>query len=543
MLYRLEIKNFAIVKEIAIDFGEGLNIITGETGAGKSILINGINLFLRKTIPKELIRTRSGQMTIQALFHDGQREITLKREVENRQRAKSISFIDGSMVPFEKLKEKAQNLLNIYSQNQHIYLLETRNQQEFLDLFAGNQELLKDLSQVYRDYQAHQKTLQDLQARIRDLNEKINFINYQIQEIDDLEMEKDEDQQIEQQLKILTSSEEILSRSNQAIQQLYHDEQSVYSSIHDILKHIEYLKGIFPRLQSLHEETLQFYNSIPDIAGSLTEITQNTEFSEEELNRLEGRMNHLHNLKRKYGLDLNQLLKKRADLLGEKKFLLNIDQSIEEETDRVSDCRKKYLRINDRLREERKRAARDLKKRIEEELRKLEMGKARFEIRIEPPEDMENQMGPTGTDRVEFYFSSNPGVPVGRLKEVASGGELSRLMLVLTSIVWKQRHSTFIFDEIDTGIGGRTAEFVGEKLKKISGQNQVICISHLPQIAVFADAHFVVRKFFRDNQTYTEVDRITEGQRTEVIAGLMAGEKVDEDLLRVASKMIRDKQP
>jgi DNA repair protein RecN (Recombination protein N) len=517
-------------------------VITGETGAGKSILINGISLFLKKTIPKELIRHQSGKMTIQALFDTGREEVSLKREVENRERAKSISYINGSMVPFEQLCEKAAKLLNIYSQNQHIYLLEWKNQLEFLDLFAGNQALLRDLVSAYREYQDHQRKLEDLRGRIRDVNEKINFINYQIEEIDDLRMEADEDREIEQKLKVLSSSEEILSRSTQAINRLYHDEHSVYAVIHEVLQDIESLKAIFPDLQSLYGETEQFYNSIPDIVRTLTDITQNTEFSEEELDRLEGKMNRLQNLKRKYGLNLNQLLKKKEDLIGEKQFLVNIDQSIEEASARVSESRKRYLDINQQLRQQRHKAARSLRELIEGELKKLEMGKARFEIRITPPEDEAANMGSTGTDRVEFYFSSNPGIPLGPLKEVASGGELSRLMLVLTSIVWKQANATFIFDEIDTGIGGKTAEFVGEKLKKISGNNQVLCISHLPQIAVFADAHYVVSKSFRDNQTFTRVKEVADQERTAEIAGLMAGEKVDDDLLKVAEKMIRDRQ-
>ena len=172
----------------------------------------------------------------------------------------------------------------------------------------------------------------------------------------------------------------------------------------------------------------------------------------------------------------------------------------------------------------------------------MEMKKARFEIKIDYPENISANMTATGTDNLEFYFSSNPGLPLGKFREIASGGELSRLMLVLTSIVWKQEHSTFIFDEIDTGIGGKTAEFVGEKLRKISKNNQVICISHLPQIAVYADSHFLVSKSFIDNQTYCKVDKISDQERARVIAGLMAGENIDQDLLKVASKLIRDKQ-
>jgi DNA repair protein RecN (Recombination protein N) len=539
MLIRLKIENFAVVKSVTIDFCEGLNIITGETGAGKSILIGGINLFLNQKIPQKLIRAGSNHIAVEALFESGGEQIILKREQLNKKGAKSISYINNSMVPFNILKEEAEKLLNIYSQNQHIELQESRNQLEFLDLFSDNRTILSELSRSCEQYNQYNRKLLQLKGKIQDSNEKISFLNYQIEEINSLKMERDEDLEVEKKLKILSSSEEIITRSNEIINSLYRRDNSVYSTVFETLKSLEFLVEIFPELKPYQQETDKFYNSIPDLTDTLSSITHNVEFNEHELNELESKLNNLSNLRNKYHLSLNELLKKKEKLLEEKELYLNIDHSIEETQTHVRTALNKYQEINTKLRKKRQISARQLETVIEKELKQLEIKMASFEIKIHQPGEITEHISAKGTDQIDFFFTSNPGQPPGRLKEIASGGELSRIMLVLMSIVWKKKNSTYIFDEIDTGIGGTTAEFVGSKLKQIAGKNQVICISHLPQISAFADSHFLVTKSFKDNQTFSQVQELSGKARVLEIARLMAGEKINEDILKAASNLIR----
>ncbi len=535
MLSHLKVENFAVVEKVEIDFSPHLNIFTGETGAGKSILIDAISLFLNKRISENAIRAGKDKLIVEALFTRDDDEFVLRREIR---KSKSVSYINGEMVPFYLLKEKAENLLNIYGQNEHIFLLQTGNHRMYLDRFSGNSKYLDQLSGATVALRELIHRLKDLKTQMEQLKGKLDLIGFQISEIDNIKMERGNDQELEQRQKILGSSEEILSRSQKLIEEWYQNENSIYNQISQSLKDLDYLKKIYPELLDYEKEMTNFYNTLPEFSAQLSTIQNGVEYNEDELNEIQNRLHKLNRLKSKYDLDLDGLLDKCQELKMERESLLGIEFSLKDTQDEMNALLNSYKDINRKVRQNRQEKAKELSRQVESELSRLEMKRAQFTVQFEEIEpDFEN-LSEKGTDRVEFYFSSNPGQNPGKIKDVISGGELSRLMLVLKSLVEDEAYSTYIFDEIDSGIGGKTAQFVGEKLKRISRSNQVICISHLPQIASFADKHFLIQKKVSDNQTYSFTTELSHQETVQEIARLMAGRDVNEDVLAAAENLL-----
>jgi DNA repair protein RecN (Recombination protein N) len=535
LLDYLKVENFAVVEKAEMYFSPNLNVLTGETGAGKSILLGAVNHFLEKKIPGVSIRDDQEKLSVEAMFSQGDDEFILRREINKK---KSLCFINGSLVPFVQLKEKARDLLNIYGQNEHIFLLNPNNHRLFLDEFCQAHSLLDTLAQSYKRLKELRLQLEELKRKGEKAGETLDFIHFQLNEIDNLKMNPGDDAALEQRVTILSSAEEILSRTHRLIGDFYQKDKSVYNIIAENLENMNYLKGIYPELESLNNEFNNFYNFLPELSSALSGITGSVEYSEEELNEAEDKLLRLNRLKKKYHMDLDQLLAKREQLIKERDILVDMDFSIKEKQREIDRAVGEYKAHNQQLRDLREKNALELSRLIEKELTKLEMKKARFLVNIEKIEpDMEN-VSDKGTDKIEFYFSSNPGQSPGRVKDIASGGELSRLMLVLKSILGDDAGSTYIFDEIDAGIGGKTAEFVGEKLKRIAQRNQVICISHLPQIASFADSHFMVTKEFKKNQTFSSVGELNETGRVREIARLMAGSVDSAEVLKAAQNLL-----
>ena len=535
MLDYLKVENFAVVEKVELKFSPHLNIFTGETGAGKSILIGAVNNFLNKRVADTAIRGEDNTLVVEAMFTRGDDEFILRREVNKK---KSFCYINGNLVPFVQLKEKAEHLLNIYGQNEHVFLLNPANHRVFLDEFCQGHSLLNRLSEHYDLLKGLISQLEELKRKGEKAAETLDFIHFQVAEIDNLKMNRGDDEVLEQRLKILSSAEEILSKSEQILGDCYQKDDSVYNTIAGHLKNLQFLNGIYPELGSLSEEVDRFYNLLPELSSTLSKIIGEVDYNEDELNEIAEKLTRLNRLKSKYKMDLEQLLQKRDVLVKERDLLTDMDFSLKEKQKEIDRIFQVYKNLNLELRELRKKKAVELGQIIEKELKKLEMGKARFKVAIEENEPEIGNITDRGTDKIEFYFTSNPGQPLGRIKDIASGGELSRLMLVLKSMLRDDADATYIFDEIDTGIGGKTAEFVGEKLKRIAKNNQVICISHLPQIASFAESHFLVSKEFKKNQTFSYVEELCDRDRVKELARLMAGSAVNEDMLKAAQQLL-----
>jgi DNA repair protein RecN (Recombination protein N) len=535
MLSYLKVENLAVVEKAGLDFSPHLNVLTGETGAGKSILIDAIMLLLNKKTPPNIIRSGKEKLTVEALFCHGDEETVLKREVT---RSKSLAFQDGEPAPFARVQEKAEALLNIYGQRDHVFLLNTANHQVYLDQFAQAGGLLEELAGKCRQVRSLQARWNELQAKNKQAQERLDYLGFQLQEIDHLGLKPGDEALWQERLKILASAETILEKADALVEDYYQKDDSVYNLLARSLPAAEYLGSMFPEFARLREEIDRFYSVLPEISALLSSLAGKVEFNENELNETSEKLARLEKLKAKHKLDLEGLLAKAAQLRAERDELLNLHFSLSDTEKEIAQALAGYRALLEQLRQERRLAAKKLGALVVKELALLEMAKARFEARCDQIEPDADNVSEGGTDRIEFYFSSNPGLAPGRLKDVASGGELSRLMLVLKSIGNDESGATFIFDEIDSGIGGKTAEFVGEKLRKIAARNQVICISHLPQIARFADRHFLIRKEIRDNQTYSSAAVLEEGERVREIARLMAGSTINADVLKAAELLL-----
>ena len=542
MLTYLRVENFAVVEKAEIHFCSGLNILTGETGAGKSLLIDAIKLFIEKKIPPNSLRDKSKTLKVEAFFEDEGNELVLRREITGGSKNRSLTFVDGEAVPFHKLSEAAGKLLNIYGQNEYLFLLSSANHLDYLDTFSNSRPILTELGDVFDELIVLKADLEDLKSAEKSAVEKTDFLKFQLSELKDLELDKETEEELELNVKILSSAEEIVTSSNHILDHLYRKETSVYNRLTDSLKSIDYLNTIYPEIAPFRDEIMKFYKAIPEISTLLSDRGGDVEHNEAELDRMEERLYKIRKLKNKYGVDFEGLKQKREQLISEMNKFENMELAIQEKDKEIDEYLNKYREINLKLRSIRKEHARVLSEIVEKELSKLEMEKAVFTAEFSENEPDLKNIGAKGTDKVEFLFSSNPGMDPGKIKDIASGGELSRLMLVLKSIIADDSDISYIFDEIDSGIGGKTADFVGSKLKEISAGNQVICISHLPQIASFADRHFLIGKEYRDNTTFSTVKILDGQEQREEVARLMAGKSVTGNVLEAAAHLIDSKK-
>ncbi|MCK5222383.1 MAG: DNA repair protein RecN, partial [Candidatus Aminicenantes bacterium] len=517
MLTYLRVENFAVVEKVEIHFCPELNILTGETGAGKSLLIDAIKLLIDKKIPPNSIRDKTKKLKVEAFFEKNGNEFVLRREISSGNKNRSLTFLDGEAVPFHKLKEAAEKLLNIYGQNEYLFLLSPANHLDFLDRFSDNGAPLTTLGELFNELTVLKADMEDLKDSEKNASEKVDFIDFQLLEIRDIDLDKESEDELEQKVRILSSAEEIINSSDHVLDNIYRSETSVYNRLTDSLKSIDFLYSIYPEMSEFRDEIQKFYKAIPEISTLLSEQGVNIEHNEAELNRTEEKLFKIKKLKTKYNVDFAGLKQKKVELLAEKERFQNMEFSIQEKEKEISEKLKEYCMVNKKIRTIRKEHSRVLRELVEKELSRLEMEKAQFVVDFTEKEPELTNINAKGTDKIEFMFSSNPGMDPGKIKDIASGGELSRLMLVLKSIIKDDTEISYIFDEIDSGIGGKTADFVGSKLKDISKRSQVICISHLPQIASFADRHFLIGKEYRDDTTFSTVKILDEHEQREEV--------------------------
>jgi len=531
MLSFLKVDNFAVVQSARLDFSGGLNVLTGETGAGKSILIGALNMLINRRAPSSSIREGEDRLVVEALFEDDGGECVLRREVGRR---KSICYLNGGMVPFDTLQKEASERLNIYGQNEHVFLLNPVNHAAYLDHYAGNGAALAELAAAFRALRHRLEEMAELQRRKEGMDERLDFLAFRVSEIEELDLQPGEDDELERRARILGSAEEILARSSRLIEQLYEGEDALYNRVSETLKDLDFLKEVYPDLEPFAGDCARFGDMVPELTKTLSGFIGQVEYDEKELNGIEDKLLRIRRLKTKYDTDLEGLLQRLDEMRSERERLIHMDMSLRDSRRRVEEALQVYRDRLTTLRVRRRERAGDLGEIMEAELARLELPQSRFEVRIREKEFNADGASERGPDQVEFYFSSNPGQSPARVREVASGGELSRLMLALKSMIDENRGMTSVFDEIDTGIGGKTAEFVGEKLQRISREGQVLCISHLPQIAAFADRHFLVEKRFSEGRTFSSVRILDDTEEVQEIARLMAGSAVNKEVIRAA---------
>ena len=555
MLKTLRIKNLATIEDIEIEFNSGFSILTGETGAGKSIVIESIRLVLGEKASSDIIRTGKSETSVETTFqihsktagldnflYKDEDNLYLQRKVPYKGNGKA--YINGTLVPINKIRQLSFDFVDIYGQNDHVFLRNIDNQQDFLDNFADTVSIREKVSQLAKSLRKLNRKINSLQAREQDRAQRIDFLKYTIKEIENSELKADEEDNLQQERTILKNAEKINNVVEEALNISYKEESSILPLLTKLQTQIKELTPYDSEMKTIDNAVEQFMITLKEFVDYLINFKDRQENSNEKLESIEERLSNVENLKRKYGKSIPEIL----SFLEKARNELNILGSSHEE---LTDLKKEFMAAFSKYKEKaqilstmRKKAAKELEKRIEKEISILGMKKARFEIdsKSTPPEpDNLNQLKESGIDTVEFLLSPNPGEKPKPLRKIASGGELSRLMLALKSVDKDQKKSkTFIFDEIDAGIGGKTADFVAQKLRALSKQNQVICITHLPQIASYAPHHYRIEKIFTNNRTYTKVKKLTKNERIEEIAKLLGGSHITDTTLKNARELLEN---
>lgn len=549
MLKSLNIKNLATIKEVDLVWDNGFSVLTGETGAGKSILIESIRLALGDKGSSDVIRTGASEASIEAVFSEKENyaqdeEDTLilvqRRITEN---GPGRSYLDGNLVPLKKLREVRDDLVDIYGQNDHAFLRNQENQMDYLDRYAG---CLPQRDQVNRAAAAVRRLFRrklDLQTSIQERARRLEFLVFQIQEIENAHLKAGEETDLRQERLILKNAEQIGLWVEDALDLTYSQERSLAPSLAKLQSVMKKIGEYDDECQAAGESIEQFAITVKELVNHLIQLQEKQGITPEKLEQIEARLSLIENLKRKYGGTVEDVLayldtckQEHTDLSQSEELMQQVAEELEKNT-------QDYQALCTVLSRKRKQAAGGLEKKIEEEIGQLGMKKARFKIamrsRTWDPERL-NLLPDNGAEELEYLLSPNPGEDLKPLRKIASGGELSRFMLALKSVGKQTEEAkTLIFDEIDAGIGGRTAEFVARKLRSLAQRNQVICITHLPQIASHATHHFRIEKTVEKDRTYTGVTKLTEDQRISEIARLLAGSKITPSTLKTAKEMLQ----
>lgn len=549
MLTEINLKNYAIIESLKLNFKKGLNVITGETGTGKSIIVDAINIILGDKSTNDLIRTGADEAVIEAVFDlEGRddikdmltargisvsgNELLIRRIIPRNGRGRI--YINDNASTLKLLVNIAEDLIDIFSQHEHQSLLRERNHIKYLDLFMGKDDLKEEYRKTYEELKTARKKLDNMNSDARDLEEKQEFLKYQLNELISLNPQPDEDTELEQECSILSNSEEIAETINEANRLIYERDESIYVSLNRILKRINNISHMDKNLSDIGNALNETIISLEDIAGSIRSYSESISHDPGRLDQISNRLAELNKMKKKYKTDTHGLISKIDEIQQQIDEFQNLDQNMEKMQKLCDELSEKAGKLAAELRSHREIASRKLSQRFSEEAPIVGLKDSTLEVSME-----EKDMGPDGSDKVRFLFSANPGEIPRDLSKVASGGELSRVMLLLKELLTKPEHSSvLIFDEADSGIGGAVAEAIGKKIKTLSANNQVLCITHLPQVAKFADYHYVVTKYSEDTRTKVSVEILDENSRIKEIGRMLAGETVTDKTLEAAKEML-----
>ena len=549
MLTDLLIKNFAIIENLHVTFGPGFNVLTGETGAGKSIIIDAVNLLLGGRARGEVIRTGEEEASVEAVFDltaaaeinslleefglavDG--ELMVRRILSRS--GKNRIFVNGSPVPLAQLRELTGGLVNIYGQHEHQNLQRTETHLEFLDDFAGLGNLLTNYRAAFETYGEIRKKLENLNLAERERQQRIDLLSFQKRELEDARLQSGEDIELEQERSLLLHAEKLTLATRGGYDTLYAGNDALCGRLSGIIDSLEALQQIDPAFVPLVETLQNSQYALEDIATELRDYAEKLDFEPHRQQQVEDRLAILTGLKRKYAPTLEELIAYQQQISRELEDLADVAGRRDELETRLNQCKQDLLACGGRLSKERRQAAEKLAADVEDELGALAMPKARFSVKFtelaEPTGD--------GLERGEFYLAANPGEEAQPLARIASGGELSRIMLALRrSVPAGDSVSTLIFDEVDAGIGGEAATAVGEKISRLGERLQVLCVTHLPQVAAFADRHYRVAKLDREGRTVTHLERLEESARVAEMARMLGGSQVGERTLEHARELI-----
>jgi DNA repair protein RecN (Recombination protein N) len=542
MLNELSISNFAIIDELQVSFDSGLNVISGETGAGKSIIIGAVSLLLGDRATAEMIRTQTDTATVEALFDiKGNTELQDKltemefnagdelviRRVISRS-GKNKTTINGRMATLANLVEISESLINICGQHEHQVILHAENHIDILDEFGGCLTARSCYEDVYSRYQQIILRIDKMENLRRTRQEKTELIQFQLKEIEDINPQTGEDLILADEKKVLVNVQKLTDCAARAYNLLYGETNSITEKLKEVQSQIKEIKKIDAGSLLMESDIDTSFIALQEAALSLRNYSKNLFFDPERLASIDERSEMLNRLKRKYGGALELILARKQEMEEELKHVSSMEDELKElRKDEVlvwKDLEEKAVNLSSL----RKIAARKLKETVEEEIHALNMPHAYFFVDFREdnpvPGKVDKKYGPKGSDEIEFYLAANAGEEPKPLNRIASGGELSRIVLALKNVLSQNGSvATVVFDEVDNGIGGATAEIVGRKLKEVSADHQVICITHLPQIACFGGNHLLVQKRIAGGRTNTTVERLNEAEKIEEISRMLGG--------------------
>ena len=552
MLNQLSVRNVAVIDKLDINLHDGVSVLTGETGAGKSIIIDSINMILGDRANKELVRYGTDKAVVQAVFDAPKSVINILEEndiyVEDEtviitrqvtKEGKSVARINGMVVTLNILREISDRLINIHGQHDNQALLTPIRHITFLDAYADNEEYINRYKDILSKKREIEKKISSLEMDEQEKMQRIDLLEYQVKEIKKASLEKDEEDDLREQRDIYTNAEQITKSVNEAYMNLYEGDeiQSAYDGISIAVNEISQISDLNPQLKSIYDTLNEIMYSLEDTAHEIKEFGETVEFDEQTLNEIEERLDLISRLKRKYGNSIEEILEYLKKAESELNDIKLSDERTNELKEELKNITKELKEKGNVLTQRRENAAKVLEENIEKSLHELNMEKSKFKVNIEN----DGTFYDNGMDKVEFLISTNPGEPLKPLVKIASGGELSRVMLAIKSILADSDGvDTMIFDEIDTGVSGKAAMSIAKKLAVIAKNKQVICITHLPQLTAMADNHYLIQKNTDGEMASTTLKELAEEGRELELARIIDGGEVTELALSHAKQMLEN---
>ena len=550
MLNLLHIENIAVIEQADITFDTGFNVLTGETGAGKSIVIDAISAILGERAYRDVIRTGSNKACVTAVFRRvpelpwfqeygvpfDSEELLIQREIYLD--GKNVCRVNGHPVTVMILKKLGGSLINIHGQHDSQQLFDEANHLTYLDLFARNQSVFDAYSEQYEQVETVRREIKRLSMDEGEKLRRVEALQFQIQEIERAELQPGEDEALETRRKILQNAEKLVDGLARAGSALYGDDErdGAAGLLSEAQHALSRITRYDDRLSQIHDRLSELVYAVQDAAEELRDRVDELSYSGDELEQIESRLDVLHRLRRKYGSTVDEILSYLERAKQELDEIEFASDRIEKLSKQLKQLEKAAEEAGLLLRESRQKAAKELESRLSVELAALDMPRAQFVCRFE-----EQPMASNGMDVVCFLMTANIGESLKPMSKVASGGELARIVLAIKNVLAEQDHvGTLIFDEVDAGVSGRAAQKVAEKLRAVSSGKQVLCVTHLPQIAAAANNHLLIAKSERDGRTYTQVTSLDREGRKREIARIIGGAEITETTLRSAEEMLAE---
>lgn len=544
MLQELAIKNFAIIHDLTLSFEKGMTVLTGETGAGKSIIIDAVGIIAGGRGSSEFIRhgaekcTLEGQFAVEknpathALLDKYQIEmeeeiIIIQRDIHRSGR--NVCRVNGHLVNIGILREIGESLIDIHGQSEHQELMHSERHLNMLDQFGDSQliQMKNAYETTYKEYKELEKSFLNNQSSEQELAQRVDMLRFQTNEIEMAELKVGEDATLEEEKNLLSNYQKIVASLSSAYEALQGEEYGGVDLIGNAMSALETIEDIDGTYKRISETISSSYFQLQEAASDILKEQDNLAYDENRLNDIETRLETIHQLKRKYGESIQEILTHYEEISVELENILNRETHITQLTEQLAQLRKSLLKQGKKISQKRKETAVKLQTAIQEQLKELYMDKVQFEARFLNTDSKEKVIYETGIDQVEFYIATNLGEPLKPLARVASGGELSRVMLALKTVFSKSQGITsIIFDEVDTGVSGRVAQAIANKIYRVAINSQVLCITHLPQVAAMADNHLFISKSIVEDRTETSVSKLKDAQQINELARMLAGTEI-----------------